>query len=457
VHFRLLRARCGSALSAIFCLFTVLMSAGAQAGVVGAGTPASCTRAALAAQIAAGGMVTFSCGGVTSIAMDSTVFILANNPPTVIDGSGMITLDGASTPYPGNLFVISGTAGGPLTNITFRNIRLMNSVAGVNSVAGAAIQSSAIVKLDTVVVDDNVGRGIAQEQCFGCPAPMLTVNNSTFAVNIGGAIFLEGGTLNVMNSTFTANAAGAGGAILLSSNGTSVTSASITRNTFSGNSATDGGAIQVGPLNGGTATIGNNTFTSNQVIGPGPVTGSAIHMNAPTVLTNNTIAGNYSSFDPGGGALYFGVGAVTTMQDSLIVNNTGGNCAFASGVGFNGANNMQFGDASCTGVPVANPLLGPPVSNGGPTMTMALGPGSPAIDAGNNATCLATDQRGAPRADGNGDGGVVCDIGAFEFVAVAPLAAVVPTLDVGALLVLAALLAGSAALILHSRRVQAAA
>jgi hypothetical protein len=60
--------------------------------------------------------------------------------------------------------------------------------------------------------------------------------------------------------------------------------------------------------------------------------------------------------------------------------------------------------------------------HGGRTQTLALVPGSPAIDAG-GPVCLdaegqplLTDQRGRPRpVDGTGDGTAACDIGAFEF------------------------------------------
>jgi hypothetical protein len=70
----------------------------------------------------------------------------------------------------------------------------------------------------------------------------------------------------------------------------------------------------------------------------------------------------------------------------------------------------------------ADPLLGPLQNNGGPTQTHALLARSPAIDAGNPSGCrdqfgaaLTTDQRGFPRfVDGNNDGAVRCDIGAFE-------------------------------------------
>src|SRR5262249_3705719 len=58
-----------------------------------------------------------------------------------------------------------------------------------------------------------------------------------------------------------------------------------------------------------------------------------------------------------------------------------------------------------------DPLLGPLQNNGGPTQTMALQLGSPAIDTGNSATCAATDQRGLPRNAGS------CDIGAYELQA----------------------------------------
>ena len=41
---------------------------------------------------------------------------------------------------------------------------------------------------------------------------------------------------------------------------------------------------------------------------------------------------------------------------------------------------------------------------------MALGAGSPAIDAGNDGTCASTDQRGVIRPQGSH-----CDIGAYEY------------------------------------------
>ena len=54
--------------------------------------------------------------------------------------------------------------------------------------------------------------------------------------------------------------------------------------------------------------------------------------------------------------------------------------------------------------------LGPLQNNGGPTLTMALRFPSAAIDAGDDTSCPATDQRGLFR-----PGGLRCDIGATEF------------------------------------------
>ncbi len=67
----------------------------------------------------------------------------------------------------------------------------------------------------------------------------------------------------------------------------------------------------------------------------------------------------------------------------------------------NGTTDQSFTDA----------LLGPLADNGGPTLTHALGAGSPAIDAADAGACPATDQRGVARPQGAG-----CDVGAFELI-----------------------------------------
>jgi hypothetical protein len=73
-------------------------------------------------------------------------------------------------------------------------------------------------------------------------------------------------------------------------------------------------------------------------------------------------------------------------------------------------NTLIVSDTPAGGDTFPDPKLGPLADNGGPTLTMALLPGSPAIDAGNTSLAPATDQRGFSR-----PAGLAADIGAFEY------------------------------------------
>jgi hypothetical protein len=99
-----------------------------------------------------------------------------------------------------------------------------------------------------------------------------------------------------------------------------------------------------------------------------------------------------------------------TSQGHNLIGQTNGVSGFT-----NGSNGDLAGDAAGP----LGPRLGPLVNNGGPTWSMALLPGSPAIDAGDDALLdvpfnLVTDQRGFARKSG-----AHVDIGAFEFQAAA--------------------------------------
>ena len=109
-----------------------------------------------------------------------------------------------------------------------------------------------------------------------------------------------------------------------------------------------------------------------------------------------------------------------TLQNTIVANNSAGNCF--NSVTSNGYNLSSDGSCDFDGpgdLNNTNPMLGPLQNNGGPTQTMALLPGSPAIDAGNPTGCtdnlghlLKTDQRGDPRPNIEDTGG--CDMGAYE-------------------------------------------
>jgi len=68
------------------------------AGVVGTGTPDSCTDAALNAALAGGGLVTFDCGpDPVSIDISTGTGTKIIETPTTIDGGGHITISGGHT------------------------------------------------------------------------------------------------------------------------------------------------------------------------------------------------------------------------------------------------------------------------------------------------------------------------------------------------------------------------
>jgi hypothetical protein len=221
--------------------------------------------------------------------------------------------------------------------------------------------------------------GISNEGTLTVTSCTLSGNSATFGGGIG-----NGGTLTLSNSTLAGNSAVEGGGI---DNGGTLT---VTNSTLSGNSALNGGGIH----NFGTLTLTNCTLAGNGATNRG----GGIDNGGTLTIGNTLIAGNTASTGPDVN------GAVTSKGNNLVGNGSG-----SSGFG-------APGDQVGTGASPINPLLGPLQNNGGGTQTMALLPGSPAIDAGSNALAvdasgnpLAADQRGVARVL-NG----TVDIGAFE-------------------------------------------
>jgi hypothetical protein len=108
------------------------------------------------------------------------------------------------------------------------------------------------------------------------------------------------------------------------------------------------------------------------------------------------------------------------MTNTIVANYGTTNCVggFGSG-GHNIDSDGSCFDSGGSDLPNTKPQLSVLRDNGGPTRTLALCTGagsapschgvSPAIDAGDNAACPATDQRGFSR-----PAGAACDIGAYE-------------------------------------------
>ncbi len=148
--------------------------------------------------------------------------------------------------------------------------------------------------------------------------------------------------------------------------------------------------------------------------------GGAIRTNENTTILNSTIVGNTAGFVGGG------LAGGAKVKNTIIANNTGGNewdiQQNCTDVVTNQGGNIQYpqkttgnwNDYECFGSQTAvNPKLMALGNYGGPTQTMALQAGSPAVNGGVNSGCPATDQRGYLRQDGQ------CDVGAFELGATA--------------------------------------
>jgi hypothetical protein len=249
--------------------------------VVGTGTPASCTSAAVVAAVAAGGVVTFHCGPApVTIPMAQTAKVVNAHPTLVLDGGGKVTLSGGGA----------------------RRILYQNTC--------------------------DAKQGYTTSHCQDQDSPKLTVQRMAFTGGNstgdttegggGGAIFVRGGRFAVLDSVFTGNRCDSsgpdlGGAalrVLSQSQGLPVR---ISGSRFSGGVCSNGGAIS---SIGVSWDISNTVMTGNRAIGsganparsgtPGGGSGGAIYLDGNTFtlrITGSTLTGNSAA--EGGGAVFF--------------------------------------------------------------------------------------------------------------------------------------------------------
>jgi hypothetical protein len=241
-------------------------------------------------------------------------------------------------------------------------------------------------------------------------AGTLSINSAVVSANEardsgGGVANVAGGTLTITDSTIAANLAPTGAGIYVAGG-----IATLTRSTVSGNSA----AVGAGGISNqdSTLTVVNSTISGNEAQGHG---GGIVNTGQLTIR-NSTISDNSAGMS-GGGVYNTRSGSVTAQNTIFAENESLGDGAADFDGTANSLGDNLIGDSSgSSGWTTSDfvdidPLLGPLANNGGPTQTHALWPGSPAIDAGNNADPPATDQRGATFARiVNG----TIDIGAFE-------------------------------------------
>lgn len=406
--------------------------------------------------------------------------LAANGPITVTTGLGIfgpgssqLSLSGGETTS--IIYVPAQAAQLVLEGLTFSDGHDEPAPGGAGR-GGAAINSFGTVRATDCVFLDNEVVGLDGGAVQNRGKMTLThceFDNNT-AANLGGALINWNGTLTVRDSSFTNNSAGQlGGGLLnligatmslrdvtLSGNTASVGGAlhnpsgatlNLQRVTIDGNSSTaDGGAL----FNEGVLTAVNTTISGNDAGGSG---GAIYHIGTTATLTNCTVADNLADslatgFTNGGG-IFVKTGGSVKLQNTIVAANfdtpdnagpgnvepdvsgsviTLGNNIFGNRSGIVGVTNGVLGDRAGTGVAPLDPMLGPLANYGGTTFTHMLEVESPAIDNGNNDAVVkppfdrdpATDQRGVGFTrivDGNGDGDLIVDIGAIEFVPMMPL------------------------------------
>jgi hypothetical protein len=405
------------------------------------GVITNCSEASLRAALAGGGVVNFGCDGV--IVLSAPISITAD---TVLDGGERhITISGN---HAVGLFQVLTNISFGVANVTLANGRSTNG-AGLRNEGGT-------VNVNHVTFADN--------QVLGADGPYYP---GTAGESVAGGALANFGVVNLVNCTFTNNAAiggagsagyggwpgfpggsGSGGAIwnsgLLRASGC----------TFAGNSAGGGaggqgsGGIPVpwpnpgfpgggggdglggAIFNGGAMGLANCTLALNRGIGgiggpggpgyphpdyPPPAPGpdgspglgvGGIHAaSGQCALTNCTVALN-----AGPGIRTIELGGVTLVNTVLAENSGGSGAGEIVDLGHNLSSDLTCAFTNQGSLNLIDPQLGPLTDHGGPTPTMALLPGSPAIDGGTEAGSPVTDQRGLPRPVG-----VAPDIGAYEY------------------------------------------
>jgi predicted outer membrane repeat protein len=318
-------------------------------------------------------------------------------------------VDGTNT---SNVFTVGAAISLTLSNLTIKNGVGYSGGGGVDN-SGTLTVTNSLFYVNTALSGGailNTGKATISKTSFSGNSPYFFGHSASC-----GAIDNRS-TMTITASTFDTNYANnnltSGGAIC--NGGTlTITASTFSNNSSSGNNGGYGGAI----FNyAGTVTVTNSTFSANSAT----TSGGAIYSQGGTVQISNSTFGNNPENIGGGGALS-NAGSLVLIQNSVIANSAnGGNCAGTiSSDGYNLSSDSTCNFSSTGDLNNKNPKLGNLNKNGGPTQTMALPSGSPALDAGNPAGCrdfsgnlLKTDQRGKPRPGGGETTG--CDMGAYE-------------------------------------------
>jgi CSLREA domain-containing protein len=381
-----------------------------------------------------------------------------NNETTLIDGQtedrvfdnhgGTLTME--------HLKISQGRApagnsgGGAILNRPGSSLALNNVIIDNNSVLGTSqyvdigggIANYGTLTIQTTTITNNTacnGGGIASS------GARMTIQNSYIGQNTarsdtncgdgGGLTTLNGGSLmNISNTIVEENQAVRGGGMFNNVDGAIITDSTLRYNevstngggfynygettfnrvTFSNNTAPGSGG---GIANQDSLTLINTTVTANSAAAAG---GLILYGNSTLSMDHCTVAGNTvtSSISE----LWAQSDTIAAIHNSILAGSSYGNTCYIIGANLTDQGYNLSSDQSCGFSTVShdlidtNPLLSPLADNGGPTETMALSSGDPAIDMADPILSLSKDQRGYFRpVNGNADPESISDIGAFEY------------------------------------------
>ena len=275
------------------------VATGAPDHVVGTGTPASCSSDAVVAAVAAGGITSFNCGpDPVSITMTKTAKVFNDKPNVVLDGGGKVTLSG----------------GGAL-RILYQNTC---DPAQVYTSSRCDLQDTPQTTVQNLTLVD----GNSTAQSYG-----------DASVYGGGAIFVRGGRMKVVNSRFfrnrcEPNAADLGGGALRAFGPSAPVY--VVGSTFGGAAGYGGTCSNGGAISGLGASFSviNTLISHNSATGVGGGGGGAIYQDGNSFdlsLCGSSLHDNSAS--EGGGALFYVSNDRTgtmSIADSLLQANPSG-------------------------------------------------------------------------------------------------------------------------------------
>jgi hypothetical protein len=353
-------------------------------------------------------------------------------------GGGMFN-SFASNPVLTNVTFVANTAGGGAGMYNDRSNPVLNDVTfSGNKAIDASCMSNYINSspvLTRVVFDGNSSsnKGCIVNHVNSNP----TLTDVTFSGNsakYGSGMYNYQSSPTLTDVVFSNNKAGhVGGAMENEDHSNPI----LDNVSFSGNSAYHEGGGMFNIV-GSNPILTNIAFINNTVTGDGGG-GGMNNYNSSPVLTNVTFSGNHAVVGGGignwqssltlvnvtfskntadryGSAMY-SQESTPTITNTIVWGNTPGDSQMLNDRGVSTVTySIIAGSHPGMGNLNVDPRIGALMDNDEFTPTYSLQVGSPAIDAGSSSNCPGMDQRGMLRpVDGDGNGSVICDIGAFEY------------------------------------------